>query len=70
MYIQKLQKNFFFNKRIKADFLQPVKTNVEVKMAKTPMMTTYATAMTAYRNAVATKFPAEDTNRRTRRVSE
>lgn len=47
------------HKKIKANFLQPVKVNIEFEMAETPMG-----------SAVVSKFPPNnDINRRTRRVS-
>ena len=63
--LRKLQKD-----RIRADFLKAQHTTVEADCAKVPMTMTFDTAMTIYRNAVESKYPAQRTgnnnsNRRT-----
>jgi hypothetical protein len=58
------------NKKIKADFLEPVKTSIEIELARIPVTMTYTTALTSYRNAVQRKFPSDSSApiRKTRRI--
>ena len=59
------------NRKVKADFLEPVRTSIELELARVPMTMTYNTALATYRNAVNRKFPDDDSApKRTRRINE
>lgn len=65
---QKLRK---LQKKIKADFLQQQKINIDAALAHIPMTMQYSTALTIYRNAVRNKYPVErQGNNQRRRVAE
>ena len=58
------------NRKVKADFLETVRTSIELELARTPMTMTYNTALATYRNAVNRKFPKNDSVPKcTRRIS-
>ena len=58
------------NKKIKADFLSSMKTNIEMKMNMTPMTMTFTSAMSNYHNTVNQRHPdnANTNNRRNRHI--
>ena len=58
------------NKKVKADFLSAMKTNIEMQMNIIPMTMTFASAMANYRNTVNQRHPdnANTSNRRNRRI--
>lgn len=65
---QKLRR---LQKKIKADFLQQQKINIDAALAHIPMTMQYSTALTIYRNAVRNKYPVErQGNSQRRRVAE
>ena len=67
-YVSKLR---LLNRKIKADFLETVRTNIELELARTPMTMTYNTALATYRNAVNRKPPENDSvPKRTRKINE
>ena len=57
-------------RKIKADFLEGARTNIELELAKTPMTMTYDVALSTYRNAVNHKFPAGEQVKKSRRIQQ
>ena len=55
------------NKKIKANFLITMKTNIEMQMNITPMTMTYQNALSNYRNVVNQRFPHESSTRKINR---
>lgn len=49
--------------KIQADFLQAIKSQISVELAKIPLTMTYETALRAFRNEVNRKFPPEMTSK-------
>ena len=59
------------NKKIKCDFLEIVRTGIELDMTRLPMTMTYEIALANYRNAVNRKFPGDgETRRSARRINQ
>ena len=62
------------NRKIKADFLSTMKTNIEMQMNMTPMPVTFANALLNYRkNTVNSRFsdnPNVNTRRSSRRIQQ
>ena len=55
------------NRKIRADFLSTIKTHIEMQMTMVPMVVTYASALTNYRNVVHQRFPQGSTIKKTNR---
>ena len=58
------------NKKVKADFLEQVKTTIEIELAKVPIAMTYEIALASYRNAVNRKHPPSNKVKKTVRINE
>ena len=59
------------NKKVKADFLNSMKTNIEMQMNMIPMTMSFVSAMSNYRNTVNQRHPENfntATTRRNRRI--
>mmetsp|Transcript_12713 Transcript_12713/g.18111 ORF Transcript_12713/g.18111 Transcript_12713/m.18111 type:complete len:460 (-) Transcript_12713:4106-5485(-) len=59
-------------KKVKADFLQSVRSSISIELSRQPETLTYNQALATFRNEVNRKFPLEvsSNNTRTRRVNE
>lgn len=58
-------------RKVNADFLQSIKTTINLELTKSPITITYDQALTTFRNEVSLKFPPQlGSNQRTRRINQ
>ena len=65
-----IAKLHMLNKKIKADFLEQVRTSIEIELAKVPITMTYNVALASYRNTVNCKHPPNKEVKKTRQINE
>jgi hypothetical protein len=66
-----LHKLRILSRKVNADFLQAIKTSINLELTRMPVTITYDQALTNFRNEVNLKFPPQlgNDNRRTRRIN-
>ena len=50
------------NSKVRADFIVAMKTNIDMKMSMQPMVMTYTSALSNYRNTVNQKYLRDNTD--------